>query len=125
MEELLAERGVTVGHVTVYRWVQRFTPGFIEAGRSCRHAPGDRWLSARPVSGPPAGGPGLYRAIGQHGQVIDVMLFVRRDLAAARRFFTRALRAGTVPAEITTDRAPANPRTLDELVPSAVHVVER
>ena len=49
----------------------------------------------------------------------------RRDLAAARRFFTRALRAGTAPAEVTTDRAPAYPRVLDELVPSALHIVER
>ena len=44
MEELLAERGVTLDHVTVYRWVQRFTPEFIEAARFCRHAPGDRWF---------------------------------------------------------------------------------
>jgi hypothetical protein len=39
VEELLAERGVTVDHVTIYRWVQRFTPEFIEAARPCRHAP--------------------------------------------------------------------------------------
>ena len=45
MEELLAERGVTVDHVTVYRWVQRFTPEFIEAARLRRHAPGDRWFA--------------------------------------------------------------------------------
>src|ERR1017187_8527663 len=44
VEELMAERGVTVDHVTVYRWVQRFTPEFIEAARPCRHAPGDRWF---------------------------------------------------------------------------------
>ena len=41
--ELLAERGITVDHVTIYRWVQRFTPEFIEAARPCRHVPGDRW----------------------------------------------------------------------------------
>jgi transposase-like protein len=44
MEELLAERGVPVDHVTVYRWVQRFIAEFIEAARLCRHAPGDRWF---------------------------------------------------------------------------------
>jgi hypothetical protein len=44
VEELLAERRVTVDHVTVYRWVQRFTPEFIKAARPCRHAPGDRWF---------------------------------------------------------------------------------
>jgi IS6 family transposase len=66
----------------------------------------------------------LYRALDQHGQVIDV-LSDRRDLAAAGRFFIRALRAGTVPAEVTTDRAPAYPRVLEELIPSALHTVER
>ena len=43
VEELLAERAVSVDHVTIYRWVQLSTPEFIEAGRLCRHAPGDRW----------------------------------------------------------------------------------
>src|ERR671917_2530106 len=38
VEELLAERGVQVDHVTVFRWVQRFTPLLIDAARACRHA---------------------------------------------------------------------------------------
>jgi transposase-like protein len=59
----------------------------------------------------------LYRAVDQHGQVIDVLLSEWRDLAAARRFFTRALRAGTILSEVTADRAPAYPRVLDELIP--------
>ncbi len=42
VEELLAERGVEVDHVTVYRWMQTFTPGFIDAARPARHATGDR-----------------------------------------------------------------------------------
>jgi hypothetical protein len=44
VEELLAERGIAVDHVTIYRWVQRFTPLLIEAARPCRHASGDRWF---------------------------------------------------------------------------------
>jgi hypothetical protein len=44
VEELLAERGIAVDHVTVYRWVQRFTPLLIDAAMPCRHAPGDRWF---------------------------------------------------------------------------------
>jgi IS6 family transposase len=43
VEELLTERGIKVDHVTVYRWVQRFTPLLAEAARPCRHAVGDRW----------------------------------------------------------------------------------
>jgi hypothetical protein len=43
VEELLAERGVAVDHVTIYRWIQRFTPLLAEAARPCRHGVGDRW----------------------------------------------------------------------------------
>ena len=43
VEELLAERGVDVDHVTIYWWVQRFMPLVIEAARPCRHSVGDRW----------------------------------------------------------------------------------
>jgi hypothetical protein len=39
VEELLAERGAQIDHITVYRWVQRFTPLLIDAARLCRHVP--------------------------------------------------------------------------------------
>ena len=125
VEELLVERGVTVDHVTVYLWVQRFTPEFIEAARLCRHAPGDRWFVDETYVKVGGRWAYLYRAVDQQGQVIDVLLSVRHDLAAARRFFTRALRAGTIPAEVTTDRARVYPRVLDELIPTALPTVER
>ena len=66
-----------------------------------------------------------YRAIDQYGQVIDVLVSQERDLAATRRFFTDVLEHGTRPAEVTTDRAPAYPRVVDELLPAACHVVEQ
>jgi transposase-like protein len=44
VEELLAERGIAVDHLTVYRWVQTFTSEFIDAARPARHACGDRWF---------------------------------------------------------------------------------
>ena len=44
VEELLAGRSIEVDHVTVYRWVRRFTPLLIDAARLCRHVPGDRWF---------------------------------------------------------------------------------
>jgi hypothetical protein len=43
VEELLAERGIEVDHVTVYRWVHRFAPEFAEAAAARRHIVGDRW----------------------------------------------------------------------------------
>ena len=60
----------------------------------------------------------MYRAIDQHGQVIDIWLSRRRDLPAARGFFNGALAKGTGRVEVTTDRAPIYPRVLDELIPT-------
>ena len=125
VEELLVERGVDVDHVTVYRWVLRFTPEFVEAARPGRRCPGDRWFVDETYVKVAGRWTYLYRAIDQYGQVIDVWLSCRRDLRAARAFFTRALTAGTVPVELTTDRAPAYPRVLDELIPSAMHTTEQ
>jgi len=125
VEELLAERGVTVDHVTVYRWVQRFTPEFIDAARQCRHVPGDRWFVDETYVKVAGRWTYVYRAIDQHGQVVDVMLSVKRDLAAARAFFVNAIKLGTVPVEVTTDRAASYPRVLDELIPQALHTVEQ
>ena len=68
----------------------------------------------------------LYRAIDQHGQVIDVLVSKRRDQQAARRFFRHALTMLKVtPTEVVTDAAPTYPRVLDELIPSAWHHVEQ
>jgi transposase, IS6 family len=105
VEELLAERGVEVDHVTVYRWVQRFTPLFADAARPCRHVPGDRWFVDETYVKVAGRWRYLYRAVDQFGQVIDVLLSEQRDTAAARRFFTRAIRHGPAPVQVTTDKA--------------------
>ena len=125
VEELLAERGVQVDHVTIYRWVQRFTPLLIDAARPCRHAPGDRWFVDETYAKVAGRWVYLYRAIDQYGQVIDVLVSEKRDLAATRRFFNRALHNGQRPSEVATDRAPAYPRVLDELLPAACHITEQ
>jgi DDE domain len=74
VEELLTERGITVDHVTVFRWVQRFTPLLIDAARPCRHAPGDRWFVDETYAKIAGRWIYLYRAIDQFGQVIDVLV---------------------------------------------------
>jgi transposase, IS6 family len=125
VEELLAERGIEVDHVTVYRWVQTFTAEFIDAARPARHATGDRWFVDETYVKIAGQWTYLYRAVDQHGHIIDVLLSRRRDAAAARDFSARALRFGPAPVEVTTDRAPVYPRVLDEMTPDARHVTER
>jgi transposase, IS6 family len=74
VEELLTERGVEVDHVTVYRWVLRFTPLLAEAARPCRHAVGDRWQVDETSVKVAGRWRYVYRAIDQFGQVIDVFV---------------------------------------------------
>ena len=118
VEELLAERGIAVDYVTIYRWVQRFTPLLIEAASPCRHAVDDRWFVDETYVKIAGRWVYLYRAIDQFGQVIDVLVSEQRDLAATRRFFTRALQHGPHPTEVSTDRASVYPRVLDEVLPA-------
>jgi transposase, IS6 family len=87
--------------------------------------PGDRWFVDETYVKVAGRWTYLYRAIDQSGQVIDVWLSSRRDLTAARAFFSRALATGSVPVEVTTDRAPAYPRVLDELIPAALHITKQ
>jgi len=79
VEELLVERGIEVDHVTVYRWVQRFTPLLADAARFRRHSPGDRWYVDETYVKVAGVWRYVYRAIDQHGQVIDVLMSARRD----------------------------------------------
>jgi transposase-like protein len=125
VEELLAERGITVDHVTIYRWVQTFTAEFIEAARPARHTTGDRCFLDETYVKVAGRWTYLYRAIDQYGQVIDVLVSQRRDAHAARTFFARALTHGPSPVEVTTDRAPVYPRVIDELAIAARHVLEQ
>ena len=125
VEELLTERGIEVDHVTVYRWVQRFTPLLADAARPCRHGVGDRWFVDETYVKVAGKWRYVYRAVDQYGQVIDVYVSSRRDTRAARRFFTTALDAHGAPVEIVTDRAPALRAAIDELIPAAFHNTEQ
>jgi transposase-like protein len=126
VEELLAERGIEVDHVTVYRWVQRFTPLLAEAARPCRHRVGDRWQVDETYLKVAGRWRYVYRAIDQFGQVIDVFVSPRRDSTAARRFFERAIGTTKIlPSEVVTDLAPTYPVVLEELLPTAWHRTDR
>ena len=125
VEELLAERGVDVDHVTVYRWVQRFTPLLIEAARPCRHAVGDRWFVDETYVKVAGAWRYVYRAVDSRRQVIDVYMSTRRNTEAARRFFDRALADHARPVEVVTDKAPPLLAAVDDVLPDALLVTDR
>jgi IS6 family transposase len=126
VEELLVERGVEVDHVTISRWVQRYTPLLADAARPCRHLVGDRWFVDETYVKVAGRRRYLYCAIDQFGQVIDVFVSPQRDAMAARRFFGQAI--GTTkatPVEVVTDPAATYPMVLEELLPAPWHRTEQ
>ena len=119
---------VSVGsndHVTIYRWVQRFTPLLADAAGPCRHLVGDRWYVDETYVKVAGRWRYVYRAVDQHGQIIDVLVSARRDLRAARRFFSAALRAHGEPVEVVTEPAPALRAAIEGLMPAAFHNTEQ
>jgi transposase-like protein len=125
VEVLLAERGIEVDHVTVFRWVQRFTPLLADAARPCRHAVGDCWFVDETYVKVAGRWRYVYRAIDQYGKIIDVYVSAKRDTRAARQFFRSALDAHGEPVEVMTDRAPALRAAIEELMPAVFHNVEQ
>jgi transposase-like protein len=125
IEELLAERGIEVDHVTVYRWVQRFTPLLVDAARPCRHAVGDRWYVDETYVKVAGRWRYVYRAVDQYGQIIDVFVSPRRDSHAAQRFFDAVLHAHTAPSEVVTDRAWTLRSVVEDVIPAAFHNTTR
>jgi transposase-like protein len=125
VEELLAERGVKVDHLTVYRWVVRFTPLLAEAARPCRHQVGDRWQVDETYVKVAGRWRYVYRdrpGRAGHRRV--------RFVAARQRLCTAVLPTAlsttkTAPREVTTDLAPTYPMVLEELLPSAWHRTDR
>jgi transposase-like protein len=121
VEELLAERGIEVDHVTIYRWVQRFTPLVIEAARPCRHSVGERWFVDETYVRVAGVWRYVYRAVDQYGQVIDVFVSKRRNVPAAANFFETMLAGRERPREVTTDLAAPLLRVVDDLLPEVLH----
>lgn len=121
VEELLTERRIEVDHVTIHRWVQRFTPLLIGAARPCRRPVGSRWFVDETYVKIAGKWRYVYRAIDEHGQVVDVFVSPRRNIAAARTFFRRALDAHGEPDEVITDLAQALETVIEELIPGAFH----
>jgi IS6 family transposase len=111
LEEMMRERGLTLDHTTIFRWVQRYAPEinkrirphlkltdasyrldetYIKVGKACKY---------------------LYRAVDKQGNTIEFMLSAKRDVSAAKRFFKKMMRADhrRLPFSISVDKNAAYP----------------
>lgn len=91
LEEIMAERGVVVDHATLNRWVVKFSPLIAVQAQARKRPTASSWRMDETYIQVKGRWTYLYRAVDRNGETLDFMLSERRDLAAARRFFRRAM----------------------------------
>jgi putative transposase len=108
LEELMQERGVSVDHATINRWVLKYTPWLEEAFQRRKRPVGRSWRMDETYIKVKGQWRYLYRAVDKSGQTIDFLLAEQRDEQAALRFLTQAIRRHGLPEKITIDGSEAN-----------------
>ncbi len=111
LERMFADRGVQVNHTTLFRWIQAYAPELEERIRPHLRMTNGFWRVDETYIRVKGEWVYLYRAVDAARQTIDFLLSPRRDAAAARRFFRKALKQPhTVnPRTITVDKNAAYP----------------
>ena len=108
LEEILAERGVTVDHATLNRWVVKFSPQIADSAQARKRSTATSWRMDERYIKVKGRWAYLYRAVDRDGKTLNFMLSKHRDLAAARRFFRRALGSNGLPERVVIDKSGAN-----------------
>ncbi len=104
----MAERGVSVDHSTLHRWVIRLVPLLNLAFRRRKSPVGKHWRMDETYIRIRGQWKYLYRAVDSYGQTIDFLLTANRDAAAALRFFRKVIRQHGKPEVVTIDKSGAN-----------------
>jgi IS6 family transposase len=123
LEEMMRERGLSVDHTTIYRWVQHYAPEFDKRCRPHLKACNDSWKVDETYIKIRKTWMYLYRAVDSEGNTLEFLLSPTRDAEAAKRFFVKALHStacsasGARPVEEPTPTAESNP------TPSAPRVI--
>lgn len=117
LELMLADRGITVDHTTIFRWIQAYAPELEKRLRPHLRMSNGSWRVDETYLKVKGRWMYLYRAVDGCGQTIDFLLSAMRDAEAAKRFFRRALaQPHTVnPRTITVDKAAAYPCAVTEM----------
>jgi len=108
VEELMEERGVSVDHATIQRWVVKYSPQLEAAFHRHKRPVWVSWRMDETYIKVKGQWRYLYRAVDKHGQTIDFLLTEHRDETAALRFLKKAIGRHGVPEKITIDGSEAN-----------------
>ena len=112
--QMMAERGIEVTHTTILRWVQRFVPEFEKRWSQYSRPVGRSWRCDETYIKVKGRWTYLYRAVDKLGRTVDFLLRERRDVAAAKHFFNKAMKKHGTPRVITLDAYAPSHRAITE-----------
>ena len=121
VEDLLAERGITISRETVRKWVNRFSRHFARCIKRDRPAAADKWHLDEvviPINGEKLW---LWRAVDANGDVLDIVVQPKRNAKAAKRFLSRLLKQFGHPRVVITDKLRSYIKPIKALAPGADH----
>ena len=115
LEEMMEERGVSVDHSSINRWAIRFLPLVEKMAREQKRPVGGSWRMDETYIKVKGVWKYLYRAVDKQGKTVDFLLTAKRDMAAAKRFFDKAMRANGDPNKVVMDKSGANKAAIDAI----------
>jgi transposase-like protein len=111
----MAERGLSLAHTTIMRWIQCYVPEFEKRWNRFAHLAGRSWRVDETYVKIKGRWTYLYRAVDKEGKTVDFLLRAKRDIAAAKAFFRRVFRRqGQLLHKITLDGYQASHRAAKE-----------
>ena len=116
LEEMMAERGVSVDHSSISRWAIRFLPLLEKIFRHHKRQVGGSWRMDETYILIQGAWKYLYRAVDKAGHTVDFLLTAQRDQEAATRFFNKAMASNDVPEKVAMDKSGANKAAIDDII---------
>jgi putative transposase len=108
LEEIMAERGISVDHATIHRWIVRYSPELLEQFNKRKRAVTGRWHMDKTYIKVRGRWLYLYRAIDSNGDTVEFLFSEKRNLTAAKRFLRKALKRHGRPERIVIDGSQTN-----------------
>jgi transposase-like protein len=115
LEEMMAERGISVDHSTVHRWAIKLLPVLEKVFRRSKRKVGRSWRMDETYVKVKGEWKYLYRAVDKAGDTVDFLLQAHRDKAAACRFFEQAIEQNGKPEKVTIDKSGSNVAALEAI----------